>query len=277
MRKEAKNPRDNDKAQRDFRLNRTEKLASRSRMTERALERMEVVDKPWEGWDLRFTIDEAPRSGAVVARLEGAVVERGGFRLGPIDVEIRWGDRLALTGPNGSGKTTLVKALLGRVPLVEGRRWMGPSVAVGELGQERLGFSPDATLLDAFLQRTGLTVADGRSLLAKFGLGPAHVGRLVRSLSPGERTRAELAVFQAIGVNLLVLDEPTNHLDLAAIEQLEEALAGYGGTLILVSHDRWLLEAVDTTQRIELGDGDGQVPAGPTANRLTRRPGADAL
>ena len=253
--REKRAARDNDKAQRDFRINRTEKLAARSRMTERALERIDAVEKPWEGWDLRFTIGEAPRSGAVVARLEGAVVERGDFRLGPVDLEIRWGDRVAVTGPNGSGKSTLVSALLGRLPLVEGSRWLGPSVAVGELGQERAGFPADAPVLDALLARTGMTVAEGRSLLAKFGLGPAHVGRPFRSLSPGERTRAELAVFQAVGVNLLVLDEPTNHLDLAAIEQLEEALAGYGGTLILVSHDRWLLEAVDTTHRVDVTGG----------------------
>ena len=261
IKKEKRAPRDNDKAQRDFRVNRTEKLASRSRMTERALERMDVVDKPWEGWDLRFSIDEAPRSGAIVARLDGAVVERGRFRVGPVDLEIRWGDRLAVVGPNGSGKTTLVKAILGRLPLAEGTRYLGPSVAVGELGQERLGFAPDRAVLEGFLARTGLTVAEGRSLLAKFGLGASHVDRAVGSLSPGERTRLELAVFQAAGVNLLVLDEPTNHLDLAAIEQLEEALAGYGGTLILVSHDRWLLEAVETTHRLELtsaGDAGSQ-------------------
>ena len=265
-RREKRAPRDNDKAQRAFRVNRTEKLASRSRMTERALERMEVVEKPWEGWELRFTIDEAPRSGAVVARLDRAVVERGGFRLGPVDLEIRWGDRLAIVGPNGSGKTTLVSAVLGRLPLAGGSRYLGPSVAVGELGQQRLGFDPGRPVLDGFLSRTGLTVAEGRSLLAKFGLGATHVARSAASLSPGERTRLELAAFQAAGINLLVLDEPTNHLDLAAIEQLEEALAGYGGTLILVSHDRWLLEAVDTTHRLELAPSGSAREAGAPAS-----------
>jgi ATPase subunit of ABC transporter with duplicated ATPase domains len=188
----------------------------------------------------------------VVARLEHAVVSRGDFRLGPLDLEMRWADRWAVVGPNGSGKTTLVHAILGRVPLDEGTRWMGPSVVVGELGQDRLGWSPRARLLDAFLERTGLIQSEARSLLAKFSLGPQHVARAVGSLSPGERTRAELAVFQASGVNLLVLDEPTNHLDLDAIEQLEEALAGYAGTLLLVSHDRRLLETVEITHRLEL-------------------------
>ena len=102
------------------------------------------------------------------------------------------------------------------------------------------------------MERCGLTQSEARSLLAKFGLDAEHVTRPVGTLSPGERTRAELAVFQSLGVNFLVLDEPTNHLDLPAIEQLEQALAGFGGTLLLVSHDRQLLESVDITRTLEL-------------------------
>jgi ATPase subunit of ABC transporter with duplicated ATPase domains len=252
--REKKKPKDHDKAQRDFRINRTEQLASRARRTERALERLDVVEKPWEGWQLRFGIDEAPRAGAVVARLDRAVIERGAFRLGPIDLEIGWGERVWLNGPNGKGKTTLLLALLGRLPLASGDRWMGPSVVVGELGQLRSHHDAGSTLLDAFLADTGMLVSEGRSLLAKFGLGPEHVRRSVGSLSPGERTRAELARFQAVGVNFLVLDEPTNHLDLPALEQLEAALARYRGTLLVVSHDRRLLDAMDVTTRLDLED-----------------------
>ena len=94
-----------------------------------------------------------------------------------------------------------------------------------------------------------------RSLLAKFGLGAADVGRPAAELSPGERTRAGLAVLQARGTNCLVLDEPTNHLDLPAIEQLESAVASYTGTLLLVSHDRRLLDTVRLTRVLELADG----------------------
>ncbi|HWW53841.1 MAG TPA: ATP-binding cassette domain-containing protein, partial [Acidimicrobiales bacterium] len=247
-------PRDNDKAQRDFRINRTERLAARARMTERAMDRLEQVDKPWEGWDLRFAIEEAPRAGAVALRLEEAVIGRGDFRLGPLDLEIAWGERVAITGPNGSGKTTLLETLLGRLPLIGGRRYVGPSVVVGELGQDRAAFSDEARLLDAFQRFSGQTVAEVRSLLAKFGIGADHVDRAVSTLSPGERTRVELAGFQARHVNLLVLDEPTNHLDLPAIEQLEEALASFGGTLLVVSHDRRLLESVELSRRIEMGE-----------------------
>ncbi len=254
--RERKQPRDNDKAQRDFRINRTERLASRARRTERALESLEVVGKPWEGWDLRFTISEATRSGAVVVRLADAVIERGDFSLGPLTLDIAWADRIALVGPNGSGKTTLVQAILGRLPLAGGTRRMGPSVVVGELAQDRRVLSDASSLADAFVAATGLPRDRARSLLAKFGLGADAVLRPPSSLSPGERTRAELAAFAARGVNFLVLDEPTNHLDLPAIEELESALHGYGGTLLLVSHDRRLLESVPLTRRVELPPAD---------------------
>jgi ATPase subunit of ABC transporter with duplicated ATPase domains len=250
--REKRSPRDNDKAQRDFRVNRTEKLAARARSTERAMAALEVVEKPWVGWDLRFKIAQAPRSGAVVARLDGAVVTRGDFTLGPLTLEIGWADRLALVGPNGSGKSTLVEAILGRLPLVEGSRWMGPSVVAGELGQDRRALGGSGTVVDALMERSGVPLPEARSLLAKFGLGADAVTRPTSSLSPGERTRAELAAFGVLGVNFLVLDEPTNHLDLPAIEQLESALGAFEGTLLLVSHDRRLLERVEVTKRVEL-------------------------
>jgi ATPase subunit of ABC transporter with duplicated ATPase domains len=254
--KEKKNPRDNDKAQRDFRINRTEKQASKVRITEKALERLDPVERPFEPWELHLDLASTRRSGDVVGRLRQAVVRRGEWQLGPVDLDLAWADRLALLGPNGSGKTTLLSALLGRIPLDGGERSLGPSVVVGELGQERMRFSVgQATLLDAFLSAAPMTNAEARSLLAKFGLGAGHVLRSAASLSPGERTRAELALLMARGTNCLVLDEPTNHLDLPAIEQLERALDAWEGTLILVTHDRRLLETVRLTLRLELADG----------------------
>jgi len=263
--RERRHPKDNDKAQRDFRINRTEHLAARARRTEEALERLEEVDKPWEDWQLRYSLKLAPRAGAVVAKLSRAVVEKGPFRLGPVDLVVGWGARLAVTGANGAGKTTLVEALLGRCPLVSGSQALGPSVVVGELGQERSqllsggGGVREPHLLAVFLSVTGLAVPEGRSLLAKFGLGAEHVGRGLATLSPGERTRAQLACFQAVGVNFLVLDEPTNHLDLPAIEQLEGALASYEGTLLIVSHDRRLLEGLNVTHRAQVAAGRVEV------------------
>ncbi|MDQ1437960.1 MAG: hypothetical protein QOK43_1589 [Acidimicrobiaceae bacterium] len=251
--KAKKKPRDNDKAQRGFVTNRTEKQASKLKITERRLERLDAVDKPWEGWQLRLSLAPAARSGDVVARMDGAVVERGSFRLGPIDVEVAWQERLAILGPNGSGKTTLLRAILGDLPLTAGTRWLGPGVVVGEMDQARHLAESDEPMLDDFLRRTGLPLAEGRSLLAKFGLEAEHMQRPAGRLSPGERSRAILATLMARGVNCLVLDEPTNHLDLAAIEQLESALDAFDGTLLVVTHDRRFLEALHVTRTISLG------------------------
>jgi ATPase subunit of ABC transporter with duplicated ATPase domains len=240
----------------------SESLAAHARRTEQALARLAVVDKPWEGWDLQLTIADAGRSGSQVAQVDAAVVElnapgRGDrFVLGPVSLDVRWGDRMAIVGANGSGKTTLLRALLGRVPLAAGRRHLGPGVVVGEIGQGRDDLSGHPTLLDGFMARAGIAAAgDARSILAKFGLGAEDVLRPPGSLSPGERTRASLAILQARGVNLLVLDEPTNHLDLAAIEQLEQALRRYAGTLILVTHDRRLFEAVGIDRVVVVAGG----------------------
>jgi len=190
-----------------------------------------------------------------VARLEEAVIHRGSFALGPVSLEIAWQERVAFVGPNGSGKTTLLQAILGAVPLAAGRRYLGPGVVVGEMDQTRGLFGGDERVLDTFTAATGLaSAAEARSLLAKFALGPDHVMRAGGQLSPGERSRAILATLMAAGVNCLVLDEPTNHLDLAAIEQLEQALDAFDGTLLLVTHDRRFLEAVHVTRTVDLAE-----------------------
>ncbi len=255
VRREKTHPRDNDKAQRDFRIDRTEALAHKARQSERALDNLVPVEKPFEGWDLRFTINSSERAGAIVARLHEALVVRGEFRLGPLSLDIGWGDRVALHGVNGAGKSTLVNALLGEIALDAGERWLGPSVVLGVLGQDRRALGGDLDLVRYVSDTCALTIADTRSLLAKFGLSAQHVTRPSRLLSPGERTRAELAIFQGRGVNFLVLDEPTNHLDLPAIEQLEVALNTYSGTMLLVSHDRRLLDTVHVSRSLTVVDG----------------------
>jgi ATPase subunit of ABC transporter with duplicated ATPase domains len=251
----AKAP-DKDKHRLSAQVNRTEKLASKIKITERMLDRLEVVDEPRKEWQLNMEIAAAPRSGTVAATLRDAVVERGGFRLGPVSLQVNWADRIAITGPNGSGKSTLIGALLGRLPLVSGHASLGSGIGVGEVDQARSLFGGEVPLLEAFsAQVPGLLPADIRTLLAKYGLVAGHVLRPAGSLSPGERTRAALALLQARGVNLLVLDEPTNHLDLPAIEQLEAALETYPGTFLLVTHDRRMLEAVTVTRRIAVAHG----------------------
>jgi ATPase subunit of ABC transporter with duplicated ATPase domains len=260
MEKGVKNARrkqpDNDKVGRKFRTEATEKQAAKASQTERLIERLDVVEEPRKEWNLRMEIAAAPRAGAIVASMRGAVVRLGTFTLGPVDLQIDWADRVAITGANGSGKTTLLGAVLGRIPLAAGHATLGPGVVVGEVDQARGLFLGGEPLLEAFGAAVpGMVTAKVRTLLAKFGLHAAHVLRPAATLSPGERTRAALALLQARGVNLLVLDEPTNHLDLPAIEQLETALESYPGTLLLVTHDRRLLEAVTTNRRINVANG----------------------
>jgi ATPase subunit of ABC transporter with duplicated ATPase domains len=249
-----------DKNIRAFKLDQTEQLAGKAAQTKRAIDRLEQVDKPREPWQLRLEIPAVERSGDVVARLDGVVVERPGFRLGPIDLLVGFGERIALVGHNGSGKTTLIDVLVGRIAPTGGTATLGRSVVVGEIEQVREQLGSDQPVLRVVLDATGWTVADVRTLLAKFGLVGEHVDRPARSLSPGERTRASLALLMANGANLLVLDEPTNHLDLPAIEQLEQALDTFPGTIVLVTHDRAFLDNVHVTRTVQLDRGMAVTP-----------------
>jgi len=247
---------DNDKIRRKASMESSEKQGQKVRQMESRIARLEEVDEPRKEWQLEFTIGAAPRSSTVVSTLGDAVFRQGDFTLGPVSLQVNAGERIGITGPNGAGKSTLLRALLGRQHADEGTASLGASVRIGEIDQARsllAGPTPLATAFEALVP--DWPVAEVRTLLAKFGLKADHVNRPVDELSPGERTRAGLALLQARGINLLVLDEPTNHLDLAAIEQLEQAIDSYEGTLLLVTHDRRMLDNVRTDRhwRVEAG------------------------
>jgi ATPase subunit of ABC transporter with duplicated ATPase domains len=247
---------DNDKIRRAASTESSEKQAQKVRQMESRISRLDVVEEPRKEWQLQFSIGKAPRSSSVVATLRDAVVRQGGFTLGPVNLQLNAGERIGITGPNGAGKSTLLRLLLGGVEPDSGSAAMGASVAIGEIDQARGLLGGNLTLADAVeAVLVDLNPAEVRTLLAKFGLKADHTSRTVESLSPGERTRAALALLQARGVNLLVLDEPTNHLDLPAIEQLEEALESYEGALLLVTHDRRLLENVRLDVRWNVDNG----------------------
>ena len=247
---------DNDKIRRKASVESSEKQAQKVRQMESRIARLEEVDEPRKEWQLEFTIGAAPRSSTVVSTLNDAVFRQGDFTLGPVSLQVNVGDRIGITGPNGAGKTTLLRALLGRQRADVGSAHLGSNVTIGEIDQARsliTGDEPLVASLETLLP--DLSPAEVRTLLAKFGLKADHVNRSAAELSPGERTRAGLALLQAQGVNLLVLDEPTNHLDLAAIEQLEQALDHYEGTLLLVTHDRRMLDTVRTDRHWRVADG----------------------
>ncbi|WP_028266184.1 ABC-F family ATP-binding cassette domain-containing protein [Arthrobacter sp. MA-N2] len=250
-----KNP-DNDKIRRAASAESSEKQAQKVRQMESRIARLDEVEEPRKEWQLQFSIGQAPRSSSVVATLRDVVAHQGDFTLGPVNLQLNAGERIGITGPNGAGKSTLLRLLLGLQQPDAGDASMGVSVAIGEIDQARGLLAGHLTLADAVeAVLSEWNSADVRTLLAKFGLKADHTSRTVDSLSPGERTRAALALLQARGVNLLVLDEPTNHLDLPAIEQLEEALDGYDGALLLVTHDRRLLENVRLDSRWHLDNG----------------------
>ncbi len=227
----------------------TNALRAKVNQVKNHLEKLEEVEKPWSPWRLQMQFAAPPPAGTI-AELTGAVVELGSFRLGPVDLDLRFGDRVAIVGRNGTGKTTLIRALVGDLPLSRGSRRVGRGTVFGELNQARDLVT--GVLLDDVTRLSGLEPTDARTLLAKFALGADDVERTAASLSPGERTRAGLALLSARGVNCLILDEPTNHLDLEAIEELETALEGYDGCLVVVTHDRRFLERLEVSRTIRL-------------------------
>jgi ATPase subunit of ABC transporter with duplicated ATPase domains len=239
-----------DKLTRRGRVEGAQRSAARASLARRSRERVEVAPKPWDDWTLRIDLEAGDRPGEIVVRLDEAVVRVGEFVVGPVSADVGPRTRLAILGANGTGKTTLLRAIAGELPLASGRRQVGPSVRMGRLEQVRRG--EDLPLVRAFRERTGLDEPSARSLLAKFGLGAEDASRPESSLSPGERTRAAVAALSAQRVNCLLLDEPTNHLDLEAIEELEDALRAYEGAMVVVTHDRRLLERLEPTGSLAL-------------------------
>ena len=247
---------DNDKIRRRAASESSEKQAQKVRQMESRIARLEEVVEPRKEWVLQFTIGAAPRSSTVVSTLNDAVVRRGDFTLGPVSIQVNAGERIGITGPNGAGKSTLLRLLLGQLEPESGTAQLGSNVAIGEVDQSRRLFTGSQRLADRFeALMPDYTTEQVRTLLAKFGLRADHVDRPVDALSPGERTRAALALLQARGTNVLVLDEPTNHLDLPAIEQLESALESYQGALLLVTHDRRMLANVRVDRCWRVAEG----------------------
>ena len=239
-----------DKHQREKFRARADRQGAKSARLARAADRLAAVEQPRKEWQLRYSISAGSPSSDVVATLDGAVVERRRLaaRTGRPDARPR---RPGGADRRQRGREEHAARCPARPAAAHGRTRSRSARGCGSglIDQQRELLETEATVAEVVAAEVGTTDrAAVRTLLAKYGLGAEHVDRPARGLSYGERTRALMATFAAREVNLLVLDEPTNHLDVAAVEQLEAALAGYDGTMVVVSHDRAFLDAVGVTR-----------------------------
>jgi ATP-binding cassette, subfamily F, member 3 len=237
-----------------FRYKATKARQAQSRV--KRLDKMERIERdPRDNRSLGFSFGTAERTGRVVLDLEDARLEvPGRTLLEDGEVWLERGEHVSLVGPNGAGKTTLIDVLAGRRELERGRLRTGHNVVIGFLSQHAEELASTGTVLEAVQRATQLTPNKARALLGRFLFSGEEAEKPLDGLSGGERRRVSLAILVSSGANVLILDEPTNHLDLDAREALEDALSAFGGAVLLVSHDRALLDAVGT-RTVALEDG----------------------
>ncbi|HEY1285214.1 MAG TPA: ABC-F family ATP-binding cassette domain-containing protein [Solirubrobacterales bacterium] len=235
--------------------------ATKAKQAQERLKRIEKVRRdgiardPRDRRRLGFSFATPERPGKVVLKVRNVeIAVPGRTLLSEGNLEVERGEHLVLVGPNGAGKTTLIEALAGRREPAAGSVNVGHNVTIGYLSQHAETAAGEGTVLEAAQRETGLTGQRTRDLLGAFLFSGAEVEKSLADISGGEQRRLSLAILVASGANVLVLDEPTNHLDLESREALEDALASFEGAVVLVSHDRALLEAVGS-RTLVLEDG----------------------
>ena len=204
------------------------------------------VSAPKQDRNMKAGFGEVARSGDVVLSADKLEVGYRQKLFPPLDWTVRIGERWGVVGENGAGKSTLVKTMLGLKEPIAGRERIGSNVSAGYFSQDAEGLEPEQSPLDMLVYDCDLLPVDARNLLGRFLISGDDVYRPIKTLSGGEKNKLSLAILTTQYPNLLVLDEPTNHLDMASREALAEVLKEFKGTMVLVSHDRWLLEQLTT-------------------------------
>jgi len=247
---------DNDKGLRGFKREQAERSSRQAKAIEKRIEQMDKIDRPVEKKSMEIALESASNPGTLNISLKNVVAGYDkGFSLGPISVDIAYGSRVGIMGLNGSGKSTLLKTIIGAMAPLDGEVKTGSGIRIGNMMQEHETLPKNETPLELLKQKGKLSTTDSYNQLGKFGIGEEHSKRPIGTLSLGSRARLTLALFSALSVNALILDEPTNHLDIEAIQALEETVASYKGTIILVSHDRYFLEKAKLDTVYQISDG----------------------
>jgi len=247
---------DNDKNIRNTAKERSSGVSSAGKALERRLDRIEMVQKPFEDWGVNAELTMTSRSGEMVAKFVKVDKVYGTRKvLEKLDFDLHFGERVAIFGANGSGKTTLIKLLLGLIKPDVGQVKLGARVISGYFSQEQEGLDFSATVLEEFMKVAVMYESDARSFLCKVEFTKDEVFKKIRDLSPGERARLMLAKLMIAQPNFLVLDEPTNHLDLESLGRVESAFAEYPGTMLVVSHDRYFQNRIGVTRILFLKNG----------------------
>lgn len=240
---------DNDKFLRGFKRDQAAGSAKSAKAIEKRIEQIPLIEKPVERDAFRIHIKPHAKEGSKDVVLKDVICgyPNNGFRIGPISLEIPYGNRTTILGLNGSGKTTLLKTVDGELSPISGEVRIGNGIVAGNLMQEHDNLPRGSSIKDFLAKKGGLRDQEIFSLAKKFGFSAGEINKEISGLSPGERSRLLFALFSSLSVNFLILDEPTNHLDLEALEALEEMVANYQGTVILVSHDRYFLKRFRST------------------------------
>lgn len=255
MQKGSKIPRDRDKFIPSFKKDRSKKIASQASQIELRIEKLEVIKKPKYHLPLNLNFSFSERSGDLVFSIQNVKYTNNNFIIGPINLEVHYKDRIVIIGPNGGGKSTFLKLLTENKILDDGFIRTGMRVKIGYLQQELI-FNDQDNILNYFLHKTDIQQSNARKILARFGFFEDDVKSLIKTLSPGEKSRLILATLMANEVNCLILDEPTNHLDPEALDRLEEALKNFEGTIIIVSHDRYFIDKIKINKTYLMENGN---------------------